>query len=53
MRPGDRVFFEPGENHWHGAAPGRFHAQIAIHQADEPGRHTTWGRQVTHDEYAR
>jgi quercetin dioxygenase-like cupin family protein len=21
IRPGDRVFFEPGENHWHGAAP--------------------------------
>jgi quercetin dioxygenase-like cupin family protein len=24
IRPGDRVFFEPGENHWHGAAPDRF-----------------------------
>ena len=23
IRPGDRVFFDPGENHWHGAAPGR------------------------------
>jgi quercetin dioxygenase-like cupin family protein len=21
LRPGDRVYFEPGENHWHGAAP--------------------------------
>jgi quercetin dioxygenase-like cupin family protein len=21
IRPGDSVFFEPGENHWHGAAP--------------------------------
>ena len=21
IRPGDRVFFEPGEEHWHGAAP--------------------------------
>src|SRR5437899_12287507 len=21
IRPGDRVFFEPGENPWHGAAP--------------------------------
>src|SRR6058998_3010046 len=30
IRPGDRVFFEPGENHWHGAAAkhsdgARFH----------------------------
>src|SRR5512132_3460904 len=24
IRPGDRVFFEPGEGHWHGAAPNRF-----------------------------
>ena len=21
LRPGDRVYFEPGELHWHGAAP--------------------------------
>ena len=24
VRPGDRVFFEPGEDHWHGAALNRF-----------------------------
>jgi quercetin dioxygenase-like cupin family protein len=24
IRAGDRVFFEPGEEHWHGAAPDRF-----------------------------
>ena len=23
IRPGDRVFFEPGEEHWHGATPNR------------------------------
>ena len=23
IRPGDRVFFEPGEEHWHGAGPRR------------------------------
>src|SRR3954453_18978267 len=23
-RPGARVFFEPGEEHWHGASPSRF-----------------------------
>ncbi len=26
IRPVDRVWFEPGENHWHGAAPDRFMA---------------------------
>jgi quercetin dioxygenase-like cupin family protein len=35
IRPGDRVFFEPGENHWHGAAATRFMTHIAIQLADE------------------
>ena len=29
-RPGDRAFFEPGEDHWHGAAPGRFMTHLAM-----------------------
>src|SRR5213078_66324 len=37
IRPGDRVFFEPGENHWHGAAPDRFMVHIAMQQNDESG----------------
>jgi quercetin dioxygenase-like cupin family protein len=37
IRPGDRVFFEPGENHWHGAAPSRFMVHIAMQQNDESG----------------
>src|SRR3954451_15717994 len=28
IRPGDRVFFEPGEEHWHGAAATRFMVHI-------------------------
>jgi quercetin dioxygenase-like cupin family protein len=52
IRPGDRVFFEPGENHWHGAAPGRFMSHLAIHEADESGTAVTWGRHVTDEEYA-
>jgi quercetin dioxygenase-like cupin family protein len=30
IRPGDRVFFEPGERHWHGATPTRFMTHIAM-----------------------
>jgi quercetin dioxygenase-like cupin family protein len=30
IKPGDRVYFEAGENHWHGATPGRFMTNIAI-----------------------
>ena len=51
LRPGDRVFFEPGENHWHGATPSRFMAHLAIQQADESGSPVSWGRHVTDEEY--
>ncbi len=37
IRPGDRVFFEPGEEHWHGAAPDRFMTHIAMQEADDAG----------------
>jgi quercetin dioxygenase-like cupin family protein len=51
IRPGDRVFFEPGEEHWHGAAPDRFMAHVAMHQVDDEGNAATWGDHVTDDEY--
>jgi quercetin dioxygenase-like cupin family protein len=51
VRPGDRVHFEAGENHWHGATPKRFMTQIAYEEADESGSHTTWGRHLTDEEY--
>jgi quercetin dioxygenase-like cupin family protein len=50
--PGDRVFFDPGENHWHGAAPHRLMAHIAIQQTDDSGSPVTWGRHVSDEEYA-
>ena len=53
IRPGDRVFFEPGENHWHGAAATRFMTHVAIQRADETGKPVAWGRHVTDDEYAQ
>ncbi len=52
IRPGDRVFFEPGENHWHGAARNRFMAHIAMQENDDSGGLATWGRHVTDEEYA-
>ena len=51
IRPGDRVFFEPGEEHWHGAAPDRFMAHLAIVQVDEDGNAATWLDHVTDEEY--
>jgi quercetin dioxygenase-like cupin family protein len=51
IRPGDRVFFEPGEDHWHGAAPTRFMTHIAMLEVDAEGRNATWGDHVTDEEY--
>jgi quercetin dioxygenase-like cupin family protein len=53
IRPGDRVFFEPRENHWHGAAPTRFMTHIAIQQSDDDRNVVQWGRHVSDDEYAQ
>ena len=51
IRPGDRVFFEPGEEHWHGASATRFLIHIAIAQVDDAGNVADWGAHVTDDEY--
>ena len=53
IRPGDRVFFEPGEDHWHGAAATRFMAHVAIQQADDEGNVVNWGEHVTDEEYGQ
>jgi quercetin dioxygenase-like cupin family protein len=52
IRPGDRVFFEPGEEHWHGAASGRFMTHVAMLDVDDAGNSATWGAQVSDEEYA-
>jgi quercetin dioxygenase-like cupin family protein len=52
VRPGDRVFFEPGEDHWHGAAPNRFMVHLAMLDVDDEGNAAVWGEHVTDDEYA-
>ena len=51
IRPGDRVFFEPGENHWHGASPTRLMTHIAMQAVDENGSPVTWGEPVTDEQY--
>ncbi|MGH7761434.1 MAG: (R)-mandelonitrile lyase [Candidatus Dormibacteraceae bacterium] len=52
IRAGDRVFFEPGEDHWHGAAPTRFMTHIAMLDVDDRGNAATWGDHVSEAEYA-
>ena len=51
IRPGDRVFFEPGEEHWHGAAPDRFMTHLAMLDVDDDGKSADWGEHVTEETY--
>jgi quercetin dioxygenase-like cupin family protein len=53
IRPGDCVFFEPDEDHWHGAAPMRLMTHVAVQGADEQGNVVSWGKHVSDEEYAR
>ncbi|HKV85151.1 MAG TPA: cupin domain-containing protein [Ktedonobacterales bacterium] len=53
IRPGDRVFFEPGEEHWHGATPNRVMTHLAMLEVDENGNNASWGAHVTDEEYSQ
>jgi quercetin dioxygenase-like cupin family protein len=52
IRPGDSVFFESGEDHWHGAAPDRLMTHLAMQEVDDRGSPVTWGDHVTDEEYS-
>jgi quercetin dioxygenase-like cupin family protein len=51
IRPGDVIYIEPDEEHWHGATAARFMAHVAIQEADENGEVVTWLNHVTDEEY--
>ncbi|WP_018045608.1 cupin domain-containing protein [Methylobacterium sp. 88A] len=50
IAPGDVVWFEPGEKHWHGATATTALTHIAIQEQLE-GRAVTWLEQVTDEHY--
>lgn len=50
IRPGDVVWFEPGEKHWHGAGPTTAMTHIAIQEALD-GKAVDWMEKVTDAEY--
>ena len=51
IKPGDVVYVEPGEEHWHGATENRFMSHVAIQEADENGEVVTWLDHVNDSEY--
>ena len=50
IRPGDIIWFLPGEKHWHGAAPTTAMTHIAIAEALD-GMVVEWMEKVTDEEY--
>lgn len=51
IRAGDTVHAEPGEVHWHGAAPHSFMTHLAMQEAGPDGATTEWGDHVSEAEY--
>lgn len=52
IRPGDVVWFAPGEKHWHGASPNKAMSHIAI-QEELNGEVVTWMEHVSDEQYSK
>src|SRR5947208_3031508 len=52
IRPGDVVWFPPGEKHWHGATATTAMTHIAI-QEKKDGKVVDWMEQVTDEQYRK
>lgn len=52
VRPGDVVWFEPGEKHWHGASAEVAMSHVAIQEAKD-GKAVEWLDKVSDEEYGR
>jgi quercetin dioxygenase-like cupin family protein len=51
VHPGDRVFFEPHEDHWQGASATRFLTHLSLVEVDADGNSATWGEHVSDEDY--
>ena len=52
IRPGDVVWFAPGEKHWHGASPTMAMTHIALQERLD-GKVVDWMEQVSDEQYSR
>ncbi|GAC1697434.1 MAG: cupin domain-containing protein [Gemmatimonadaceae bacterium] len=50
IRPGDVIWIEPGEKHWHGASPATAMTHIAIQEALD-GKAVEWMEHVSDEQY--
>ena len=52
VRPGDVVWFPPGEKHWHGATPSTAMTHLAI-QESLNGKNVDWMEKVSDAQYSK
>ena len=52
IRPGDVVWFPPGEKHWHGATPTTAMTHIAIQEVLD-GKVVNWMEKVSDEQYQK
>ena len=52
IRPGDVVWFPPGEKHWHGATPTTAMTHIAV-QESLNGKNVDWLEKVSDEQYRK
>jgi quercetin dioxygenase-like cupin family protein len=53
IKPGDVIWTEPNEEHWHGASSSQSMTHLAIQEVDEKGNFAIWGDKVTDEEYSQ
>ena len=52
IRPGDVIWFAPGEKHWHGASPAMAMTHLAIQERLD-GKTVDWLEQVSDEQYGQ
>jgi quercetin dioxygenase-like cupin family protein len=51
IRAGDTVVIPPNTRHWHGSAPGKLFAHLAMSETSDKGEGTAWFEHVSEDDY--
>jgi quercetin dioxygenase-like cupin family protein len=51
LRPGDTVQIPPDTRHWHGAAPDKLFAHLAMSELNDKGEGTRWFEKVSDTDY--
>jgi quercetin dioxygenase-like cupin family protein len=49
--PGDTVIIPPNTRHWHGAAPDKLFAHLAMSETTDTGEGTAWFEKVSDEDY--